>query len=195
VVVIGKKVKHLSEAARCPVCWAIPSERCQRTQLQRPIAGVASQECRYLQADGTVDRDRRRPRQDGNHRESERQASNRFRTNDMIFGIKRSSSIDEIFHAVAGDVIWNGDRRRLARPEAGDVVEIEISRIGTLRKPVCRGESGREVVRHEPSLTAHHFPRRTGRPRVDTSLPIWVRSRLPVEELARWDQEGASIPK
>ena len=58
----------------------------------------------------------------------------RFRTNDMIFGIKPFIvELTKYFTLWPGDVIWMGTDGASPDLKAGDVVEIEISGIGTLR--------------------------------------------------------------
>ena len=60
--------------------------------------------------------------------------SNRFRTNDMIFGIKPFIvELTKYFTLWPGDVIWMGTDGASPDLKAGDVVEIEITGIGTLR--------------------------------------------------------------
>ncbi len=60
--------------------------------------------------------------------------SNRFRTNDMIFGIKPFiAELTKYFTLWPGDVIWMGTDGASPDLKAGDVVEIEITGIGTLR--------------------------------------------------------------
>jgi 2-keto-4-pentenoate hydratase/2-oxohepta-3-ene-1,7-dioic acid hydratase in catechol pathway len=60
--------------------------------------------------------------------------SNRFRTNDMIFGIKAFIvEMTKYFTLWPGDVIWMGTDGASPDIKAGDVVEIEITGIGTLR--------------------------------------------------------------
>ena len=59
---------------------------------------------------------------------------NRFRTNDMIFGIKQFIvEMTKYFTLWPGDVIWMGTDGTSPDLKAGDVVEIEITSIGTLR--------------------------------------------------------------
>ena len=58
----------------------------------------------------------------------------RFRTNDMIFGIKPFIvELTKYFTLWPGDVIWMGTDGASPDLKAGDVVEIEITGIGTLR--------------------------------------------------------------
>jgi 2-keto-4-pentenoate hydratase/2-oxohepta-3-ene-1,7-dioic acid hydratase in catechol pathway len=60
--------------------------------------------------------------------------SNRFRTNDMIFGIKPFIvELTKYFTLWPGDVIWMGTDGASPDLKPGDVVEIEITGIGKLR--------------------------------------------------------------
>ena len=70
VVVIGKKAKHLTEAnaMSCVFGYTIGNDVSERSWQKADRCAVALQERRHLQADGPVDRDRCRPRQDGNRR-------------------------------------------------------------------------------------------------------------------------------
>src|SRR4051812_45610131 len=67
------------------------------------------------------------------------QESNRFRTNDMIFGIKPFIvELTKYFTLSPGDVIWMGTDGASPDLKGGDVVEIEITGIGTLRNRFVR---------------------------------------------------------
>jgi 2-keto-4-pentenoate hydratase/2-oxohepta-3-ene-1,7-dioic acid hydratase in catechol pathway len=60
-----------------------------------------------------------------------------FRTNDMIFGVARYiAEITKYMTLHPGDVIWMGTEGSNADMKAGDVVEVELDGIGTLRNPV-----------------------------------------------------------
>ena len=60
--------------------------------------------------------------------------TSRFNTNDMIFGIAPSSpTMTQYLTLYPGDVIWMGTDGASPDLKAGDVVEIEITGIGTLR--------------------------------------------------------------
>ena len=60
--------------------------------------------------------------------------SNRFRTKDMIFGIKPFIvELTKYFTLWPGDVIWMGTDGASPDLSDGDVVDIEITGIGTLR--------------------------------------------------------------
>jgi 2-keto-4-pentenoate hydratase/2-oxohepta-3-ene-1,7-dioic acid hydratase in catechol pathway len=57
-----------------------------------------------------------------------------FRTNDMLFGIPHFiSTITRYLTLYPGDVIWMGTDGSSPNLKAGDVVEVEITGIGTLR--------------------------------------------------------------
>ena len=58
----------------------------------------------------------------------------RFRTNDMIFGVVPFIvELTKYFTLWPGDVIWMGTDGASPDIKAGDVVEIDITGIGTLR--------------------------------------------------------------
>ena len=60
--------------------------------------------------------------------------SNRFHTNDMIFGIVPFLvELTKYFTLWPGDVIWMGTDGASPNLKAGDVVEIDITGIGSLR--------------------------------------------------------------
>jgi 2-keto-4-pentenoate hydratase/2-oxohepta-3-ene-1,7-dioic acid hydratase in catechol pathway len=61
-----------------------------------------------------------------------------FRTNEMIFGVERYiAEITKYMTLHPGDVIWMGTEGSNADMKAGDVCEIELDQIGTLRNPVA----------------------------------------------------------
>ena len=60
-----------------------------------------------------------------------------FKTNEMIFGVERYiAEITKYMTLHPGDVIWMGTEGSNADMKAGDVCEIELDQIGTLRNPV-----------------------------------------------------------
>lgn len=62
-----------------------------------------------------------------------------FETNDMLFGMATYlSRISQYITLHPRDVIWMGTEGKAEAIKHGDVVEIEISSIGTLRNPVVR---------------------------------------------------------
>jgi 2-keto-4-pentenoate hydratase/2-oxohepta-3-ene-1,7-dioic acid hydratase in catechol pathway len=62
-----------------------------------------------------------------------------FLTNNMIFGIERyMSAMSKYLTLLPGDMIWMGAEGASPNMKDGDVCEIEISRIGTLRNTFVR---------------------------------------------------------
>jgi 2-keto-4-pentenoate hydratase/2-oxohepta-3-ene-1,7-dioic acid hydratase in catechol pathway len=60
-----------------------------------------------------------------------------FHTNEMIFGVERYiAEITKYMTLHPGDVIWMGTEGSNADMKAGDVVEVDLDQIGTLRNPV-----------------------------------------------------------
>jgi 2-keto-4-pentenoate hydratase/2-oxohepta-3-ene-1,7-dioic acid hydratase in catechol pathway len=60
-----------------------------------------------------------------------------FRTNEMIFSLEQHiAEITKYITLHPGDVIWMGTEGSNADLKAGDVCEIELDQIGTLRNPV-----------------------------------------------------------
>ena len=59
-----------------------------------------------------------------------------FPTNDMIFGVETYiSAMSRYLTLYPGDVIWMGTDGASKNLKAGDVVEVEISGVGTLSNP------------------------------------------------------------
>jgi 2-keto-4-pentenoate hydratase/2-oxohepta-3-ene-1,7-dioic acid hydratase in catechol pathway len=64
-----------------------------------------------------------------------------FKTNEMVFGVERYiAEITKYMTLHPGDVIWMGTEGSNADMKAGDVCEIELDQIGTLRNPVVAEE-------------------------------------------------------
>jgi 2-keto-4-pentenoate hydratase/2-oxohepta-3-ene-1,7-dioic acid hydratase in catechol pathway len=67
-----------------------------------------------------------------------------FKTNDMIFGVEAYiAEITKYITLRPGDVIWMGTEGPTLDMKGGDVVEIELDQIGTLRNPVVAEERKR----------------------------------------------------
>jgi 2-keto-4-pentenoate hydratase/2-oxohepta-3-ene-1,7-dioic acid hydratase in catechol pathway len=63
----------------------------------------------------------------------------RFPTNDMLFGVARYlSTMSRYLTLYPGDVVWMGTDGASPDLKSGDVVEVEITGIGTLRNPFVR---------------------------------------------------------
>ena len=136
VVVIGKKAKHLGEhdAMACIFGYTIGNDVSERTWQKADRGLWRSKNADTFKPMGpwietSVDLDKMVTvvRLNGGER-------NRFRTNDMIFGIKEFIvEMTKYFTLWPGDVIWMGTDGTSPDLKAGDVVEIEITGIGTLR--------------------------------------------------------------
>jgi 2-keto-4-pentenoate hydratase/2-oxohepta-3-ene-1,7-dioic acid hydratase in catechol pathway len=62
-----------------------------------------------------------------------------FRTNDMLFGVAHFiSTMTRYLTLYPGDVIWMGTDGSSPNIKSGDVVEVEITGIGTLRNRFVR---------------------------------------------------------
>ena len=67
--------------------------------------------------------------------------TNRFQTNDMIFGVVPFLvELTKYFTLWPGDVIWMGTDGASPDIKHGDVVEIDITGVGTLRNRFAREE-------------------------------------------------------
>ena len=136
VVVIGKKAKHLSEAdAMSSVFgYSIGNDVSERT-WQRADRGLWRAKNTdtfkpmgpWIETEVDLDAMETTVRLNG-------APSNHFRTNDMVFGIPQFiAEMTKYFTLWPGDVIWMGTDGTSPDLKAGDVVEIEITGIGTLR--------------------------------------------------------------
>ena len=66
-----------------------------------------------------------------------------FATNDMLFGVvDYLVAITRYITLRPGDVLWMGTEGKARNLKAGDVVEIDITGIGTLRNPVVMEDRG-----------------------------------------------------
>ena len=115
----------------------------------------------------------------------------RFRTNDMIFGIKPFIvELTKYFTLWPGDVIWMGTDGASPDIKAGDVVEIELTGIGTLRNKFV-AENG--MSRH---TTAHYFLEGLVELGVEYIFANLGTDHVSlIEEMARWDRQGRKHPE
>src|SRR6476660_9461720 len=138
VVVIGRKAKHLSEAdaLSCVLGYTIGNDvservwqksdrtlwRAKNTDTFKPMGPWI---------DTQVDLDKLETVVRRNGKETLR-----FRTNDMIFGVaKYISTMSRYVTLYPGDIIWMGTDGSSPDLAAGDVVEVELTGLGTLRNP------------------------------------------------------------
>jgi 2-keto-4-pentenoate hydratase/2-oxohepta-3-ene-1,7-dioic acid hydratase in catechol pathway len=135
-VVIGKKAKHLSEkdAMSCVFGYTIGNDVSERT-WQRADRGLWRSKNAdtfkpmgpWIETQADLDAMETKVRLNGEVR-------TQFRTNDMLFGIAPFiAEMTKYFTLWPGDVIWMGTDGQSPNVKAGDVVEIEISGVGTLR--------------------------------------------------------------
>ena len=136
VVVIGKKAKHLAErdAMDCVFGYTIGNDVSERSWQKADRGLWRSKNADtfkpmgpWIESSADLGRMETIVRLNG-------QESNRFHTNDMIFGVKEFIvEMTKYFTLWPGDVIWMGTDGASPNIKAGDVVEIEITGIGTLR--------------------------------------------------------------
>jgi 2-keto-4-pentenoate hydratase/2-oxohepta-3-ene-1,7-dioic acid hydratase in catechol pathway len=135
-VVIGKKAKNLSErdAMSCVFGYTIGNDVSERS-WQRVDRGLWRSKNAdtfkpmgpWIETDANLDAMETKVRLNG-------QVRTQFRTNDMLFGIAQFiAEMTKYFTLWPGDVIWMGTDGQSPDIKAGDVVEIEISGVGTLR--------------------------------------------------------------
>jgi 2-keto-4-pentenoate hydratase/2-oxohepta-3-ene-1,7-dioic acid hydratase in catechol pathway len=138
VVVIGKKAKNLSEAdaLSCVLGYTVGNDvservwqksdrtlwRAKNTDTFKPMGP-------WIDTDVDLDTLETRIRLNGRE-------TLRFRTNAMIFGVaKYISTMSRYLTLFPGDVIWMGTDGSSPDLKAGEVVEVEITGLGTLRNP------------------------------------------------------------
>ncbi len=136
VAVIGKQAKHLSpeNALSCVLGYTIGNDVSQRTwQLQDGSQWRAKNSDTFKPMgpwiETSVDLDKMETVIRVNGKET-----GRFHTNDMIFGVVPFLvELTKYFTLWPGDVIWMGTDGASPDIRDGDVVEIDITGIGTLR--------------------------------------------------------------
>lgn len=136
VVVIGKKAKYLTaaDAMDCVFGYTIGNDVSERTWQKADRGLWRAKNCDTFKPMGPwieteADLDTMETILRVNGRETYR-----FQTNDMIFGVVPFLvELTKYFTLWPGDVIWMGTDGASPDIKAGDVVEIEISGIGTLR--------------------------------------------------------------
>jgi 2-keto-4-pentenoate hydratase/2-oxohepta-3-ene-1,7-dioic acid hydratase in catechol pathway len=139
VVVIGKKAKRLSreEALSCVLGYTIGNDVSERTWQAADRTFWRSKNTDTFKPMGPwieteIDLDSLYTTVRVNEDEKIR-----FRTNDMLFGVAEYiSAMSQYLTLHPGDVIWMGTDGVPVNIKAGDVVEIDIAGIGTLRNPL-----------------------------------------------------------
>lgn len=141
VVVIGKKAKHLSErdALSCVLGYTIGNDVSERAWLKGDRTmwrGKNSDTFKpmgpWIETSPDLDSMRTAIRVNGVETVS-------FRTGDMLFGIATYiAAMTRYLTLYPGDVIWMGTEGASPNLKSGDVVDVEISGIGTLTNPFVR---------------------------------------------------------
>jgi 2-keto-4-pentenoate hydratase/2-oxohepta-3-ene-1,7-dioic acid hydratase in catechol pathway len=141
VVVIGKKAKHLSEAdaLSCVLGYTIGNDVSERTWQRSDRTLWRAKNSDTFKPMGPwieteVDLDALETAVRVNGRETIR-----FPTNHMLFGVATYlSAMSRYLTLYPGDVVWMGTDGAAPDLKSGDVVEIDIAGIGTLRNPFRR---------------------------------------------------------
>ncbi|HEY0421482.1 MAG TPA: fumarylacetoacetate hydrolase family protein [Acetobacteraceae bacterium] len=140
-VVIGKRAKHLSEdeALGCVFGYTIGNDVSERTWQRADRTFWRSKNTDtfkpmgpWIETDAALERMHTTVRLNG-------EVSNSFPTNEMLFGVARFlSTMSRYLTLYPGDVMWMGTDGTSPDLKHGDVVEVEISGIGTLRNRFVR---------------------------------------------------------
>lgn len=138
VVVIGKKAKNLSrdDALSCVLGYTIGNDVSERTwqKSDRTLWRAKNTDTfkplgPWIETDADLDAMETIIRVNG-------AVTERFPTNAMLFGIADFiSRMTQYLTLHPGDMIWMGTDGHSENLKAGDVVEVELTGIGTLRNP------------------------------------------------------------
>lgn len=145
-VVIGKRAKNVSEAEAlaCVLGYSIGNDvserawqKSDRTLWRAKNADTFKPMGPWIETDIDLEALETSVRVNGRE-------TTRFHTNAMLFGVARYiSTITRYITLHPGDMIWMGTDGTSPDLQAGDVVEVEIAGIGTLRNPfVAAGAEG-----------------------------------------------------
>lgn len=138
VAVIGRKVKHLSEAdaLSCVLGYTIGNDVSERNWQKNDRTMWRGKNTDTFKPMGpwietSVDLDKLETIVRVNGKET-----TRFPTNDMLFGVATFiAAMTRYLTLYPGDVIWMGTDGSSPNIKAGDVVDVEITGIGTLTNP------------------------------------------------------------
>jgi 2-keto-4-pentenoate hydratase/2-oxohepta-3-ene-1,7-dioic acid hydratase in catechol pathway len=138
VVVIGKQAKNLTEADAlgCVLGYTIGNDVSERTwqRSDRTLWRAKNSDTfkpmgPWIETDVNLDAMQTIVRVNG-------KISTQFKTNDMLFGIAHFiATMTRYLTLYPGDVIWMGTDGTSPDLKAGDVVDVEITGIGTLTNP------------------------------------------------------------
>jgi 2-keto-4-pentenoate hydratase/2-oxohepta-3-ene-1,7-dioic acid hydratase in catechol pathway len=142
-VIIGQKARNLSEAEAlsCVLGYTIGNDvservwqKSDRTLWRAKNSDTFKPMGPWIETDVNLDALETIVRLNGTE-------SLRFATNDMIFGVARYiSAMSRYLTLFPGDMIWMGTDGSSPDLKAGDVVEVEITGLGTLRNPFVAGQ-------------------------------------------------------
>lgn len=138
VAVVGKKAKHLSEseALSCITGYTIGNDvsernwqKSDRTMWRSKNADTFKPMGPWIETSVNLDKLETIVRLNG-------KVSTRFPTNDMLFGVATYiAAMTRYLTLYPGDVIWMGTDGSSPDLKPGDVVDVEITGIGTLTNP------------------------------------------------------------
>ncbi len=141
MVVIGKKAKHLTRenALDCVLGYTIGNDVSERTwqKSDRTLWRAKNTDTfapmgPWIETDVDLEKLVTKIRVNGRE-------LIQFPTNDMIFGVVDFLvAMTRYLTLVPGDMIWMGTEGATENMKHGDVCEVEITSIGTLRNPVVR---------------------------------------------------------
>jgi 2-keto-4-pentenoate hydratase/2-oxohepta-3-ene-1,7-dioic acid hydratase in catechol pathway len=141
VAVIGTKAKHLSErdALSCVLGWTIGNDMSERTwQRQDRTLWRAKNTDTFKPMGPWIETDFNLEAAETIVRVNA-EVADRFPTNNMVHGVaKFLARMSQYLTLYPGDVVWMGTDGWPRNLKHGDLCEIEITGIGTLRNPVVR---------------------------------------------------------
>jgi len=145
VVVIGKQAKHLTEdnALSCVFGYTIGNDMSERTWQKSDRTFWRSKNTDtfkpmgpWIETDVDLDAMQTEVRVNG-------KLTSHFKTNDMLFGIARYlSTMTRYLTLYPGDIVWMGTDGVSPNLVHGDVVEISLTGLGTLRNRVVKEGAG-----------------------------------------------------
>jgi 2-keto-4-pentenoate hydratase/2-oxohepta-3-ene-1,7-dioic acid hydratase in catechol pathway len=140
VVVVGKQAKHLSEAdaLSCVLGYTIGNDFSERTwqKSDRTLWRAKNTDTfkpmgPWIETDVELDKMQTIVRVNG-------KPTTEFKTNDMLFGIQTFvAAMTKYLTLYPGDVIWMGTDGVSPDLKVGNVVDVEITGIGTLSNPIA----------------------------------------------------------
>jgi 2-keto-4-pentenoate hydratase/2-oxohepta-3-ene-1,7-dioic acid hydratase in catechol pathway len=141
VAIIGKQAKYLSESDALSIVlgWTIGNDMSERTWQRgdRTLWRAKNSDTfkpmgPWIETDFDLDKAETIVKVNG-------EVADHFRTNNMVHGVaKFISRMSQYLTLYPGDVVWMGTDGWPRNLKHGDLCEIDITGIGTLRNPVVR---------------------------------------------------------